>query len=319
MLRFEIPTASLRAQRSNPVCDGDKNGLLRSARNDGERRDPKCACAPSRRARARVVEEGYCCALKFPPRHCERSEAIQSPSRRPLDCFAALAMTTKDEIRNALPAPSPDKKLFEEGDVFTPKFDAQGPDRLRHDRGFDRRDPDARRCQRTRVGKKRWRPASPITGRARGKCCGARATPPGRCSGWWTSARTATRTPLLLRVTAGGDGKACHTGRKSCFYRRVEQRPATARASSSIKPRGPERETGRIRRAAFRSGGPVRSPIAAPARPIRPIDARRCALPRSPCSIPRSGPRSPAHSGRFRASPRPCEATEAAIAEANGR
>ena len=27
---------------------------------------------------------------------------------------------------------------------------------------------------------------------------------------------------LLLAVEPGGDGKACHTGRKSCFYRRVE-------------------------------------------------------------------------------------------------
>ncbi|MBB4196637.1 phosphoribosyl-AMP cyclohydrolase [Rhodoblastus sphagnicola] len=26
---------------------------------------------------------------------------------------------------------------------------------------------------------------------------------------------------LLLRVEVGGDGKACHTGRKSCFYRAV--------------------------------------------------------------------------------------------------
>ncbi len=26
------------------------------------------------------------------PRHCERSEAIQSPARDALDCFAALAM-----------------------------------------------------------------------------------------------------------------------------------------------------------------------------------------------------------------------------------
>ena len=26
---------------------------------------------------------------------------------------------------------------------------------------------------------------------------------------------------LLLRVTVGGDGQSCHTGRKSCFYRRV--------------------------------------------------------------------------------------------------
>ncbi len=27
---------------------------------------------------------------------------------------------------------------------------------------------------------------------------------------------------LLLRVKAIGSGKACHTGRRSCFYRRVE-------------------------------------------------------------------------------------------------
>ena len=29
---------------------------------------------------------------------------------------------------------------------------------------------------------------------------------------------------LLLDVEPGGDGKACHTGRKSCFYRRVDLR-----------------------------------------------------------------------------------------------
>ncbi len=26
---------------------------------------------------------------------------------------------------------------------------------------------------------------------------------------------------LLLKVVAGGDGKACHTGRRSCFYRAI--------------------------------------------------------------------------------------------------
>ena len=29
---------------------------------------------------------------------------------------------------------------------------------------------------------------------------------------------------LLLEVEVGGDGKACHTGRKSCFYRALERR-----------------------------------------------------------------------------------------------
>ena len=28
---------------------------------------------------------------------------------------------------------------------------------------------------------------------------------------------------LLARVKVGGDGGACHTGRRSCFYRRVER------------------------------------------------------------------------------------------------
>jgi len=27
---------------------------------------------------------------------------------------------------------------------------------------------------------------------------------------------------ILLKVSAGGDGGACHTGRRSCFYRRVD-------------------------------------------------------------------------------------------------
>ncbi len=28
---------------------------------------------------------------------------------------------------------------------------------------------------------------------------------------------------LLARVSMGGDGGACHTGRRSCFYRRIER------------------------------------------------------------------------------------------------
>jgi len=30
---------------------------------------------------------------------------------------------------------------------------------------------------------------------------------------------------VLARVRVGGDGGACHTGRRSCFYRRVESGP----------------------------------------------------------------------------------------------
>ena len=34
---------------------------------------------------------------------------------------------------------------------------------------------------------------------------------------------------FLAFVTVGGDGGACHTGRRSCFYRRVETSGETAR------------------------------------------------------------------------------------------
>ncbi len=34
---------------------------------------------------------------------------------------------------------------------------------------------------------------------------------------------------ILLEVEAGGDGKACHTGRRSCFYRRVDFGPGGVR------------------------------------------------------------------------------------------
>ncbi|MDB5571170.1 MAG: phosphoribosyl-AMP cyclohydrolase [Hyphomicrobiales bacterium] len=34
---------------------------------------------------------------------------------------------------------------------------------------------------------------------------------------------------ILLKVEAGGDGKACHTGRRSCFYRSVEGGAESAR------------------------------------------------------------------------------------------
>jgi phosphoribosyl-AMP cyclohydrolase len=34
---------------------------------------------------------------------------------------------------------------------------------------------------------------------------------------------------IQLKVEAGGDGKACHTGRRSCFYRRVASANGAAR------------------------------------------------------------------------------------------
>ena len=36
---------------------------------------------------------------------------------------------------------------------------------------------------------------------------------------------------VLIRVAVGGDGGCCHTGRRACFYRRVDHDPATGRAT----------------------------------------------------------------------------------------
>jgi phosphoribosyl-AMP cyclohydrolase len=48
---------------------------------------------------------------------------------------------------------------------------------------------------------------------------------------------------LLARVRVGGDGGACHTGRRSCFYRRVEHDAEGARlteiASRRSRPSPP--------------------------------------------------------------------------------
>ena len=39
---------------------------------------------------------------------------------------------------------------------------------------------------------------------------------------------------LLARVRVGGDGGACHTGRRSCFYRRVEAADSGARLAPAL-------------------------------------------------------------------------------------
>ena len=40
---------------------------------------------------------------------------------------------------------------------------------------------------------------------------------------------------LMARVRVGGDGGACHTGRRSCFYRRVETTDGVAKLTDIAK------------------------------------------------------------------------------------
>ena len=44
---------------------------------------------------------------------------------------------------------------------------------------------------------------------------------------------------ILIRVTVGGDGGCCHTGRRSCFYRAVERDPASG--APILVPADPDR------------------------------------------------------------------------------
>ena len=43
---------------------------------------------------------------------------------------------------------------------------------------------------------------------------------------------------LLLKVAVGGDGKACHTGRRTCFYRRVVMQGDEAMLVETPEPAG---------------------------------------------------------------------------------
>jgi phosphoribosyl-AMP cyclohydrolase len=126
------------------------------------------------------------------------------------------------------PAPPADKKSLEEGDAFTPKFDAHG----------------LIVCVTTEAASGEILMLAYMNELALEKTLET-----GVAHYWsrsrnelWRKGDTSGQTQqvveirtdcdqdaLLLRVNVGGDGKACHTGRKSCFYRKVENGPAGPR------------------------------------------------------------------------------------------
>ena len=117
--------------------------------------------------------------------------------------------------------PSPDKKTLEEGSDFTPKFDANG----------------LIVCVTTEAS------TGEILMLAYMNALALEKTIETGVAHYWSRSRNTLwrkgdtsgqvqavveirvdcdQDALLLRVEAGGDGKACHTGRKSCFYRSIE-------------------------------------------------------------------------------------------------
>ena len=136
------------------------------------------------------------------------------------------------------PRGTPDE--VERGLRFQPKFDADGPDpghrhRCGLGRGADVR-LDERRGARAHAGDA----ASAISGAARAAGCGRRARTAATCCASPRCAPTATRTSLWLKVSVEGDGVACHTGARSCFYRSLPLGAAAPRRdaapSSALNP-----------------------------------------------------------------------------------
>jgi phosphoribosyl-AMP cyclohydrolase len=125
------------------------------------------------------------------------------------------------------PAPPSDKKALEEGTAFTPKFDAQG----------------LIVCVTTEAA------TGEILMLAYMNALALDKTLETGIAHYWSRSRNelwrkgdtsgqvqkvvdmrvdCDQDAILLRVEAGGDGKACHTGRKSCFYRKVAVTPEGA-------------------------------------------------------------------------------------------
>lgn len=121
----------------------------------------------------------------------------------------------------AFPFPSPgDKKALEEGSVFSPRFDADGliacittDSRDNAVLMFAFMNAEALRLTLETGVVHYWSRARQSLWRK------------GDTSGQVqkvTEIRTdCDQDVLLLKVEPGGDGGACHTGRRSCFYRRV--------------------------------------------------------------------------------------------------
>lgn len=122
------------------------------------------------------------------------------------------------------PAPSADKKILEEGAAFTPKFDAHG----------------LIVCVTTEAA------TGEILMLAYMNALALEKTLETGVAHYWSRSRNelwrkgdtsgqvqkviemrvdCDQDAILLRVEASGDGKACHTGRKSCFYRSVTLTP----------------------------------------------------------------------------------------------
>jgi phosphoribosyl-AMP cyclohydrolase len=119
------------------------------------------------------------------------------------------------------PAPSPDKKILEEGDVFSPKFDAHGLIVCVTTEASSGEILMLAYMNELALEKTLETGVAHYWSRSR-KTLWRKGDTSGQVQQVIDIRTDCDQDALLLRVNAGGDGKACHTGRKSCFYRRIE-------------------------------------------------------------------------------------------------
>jgi phosphoribosyl-AMP cyclohydrolase len=120
------------------------------------------------------------------------------------------------------PAPPQDKKLLEEGDVFSPKFDAHGLIVCVTTQAATGEILMLAYMNAEALEKTLETGVAHYWSRSRGKLW-RKGDTSGQVQTVVEIRTDCDQDALVLRVNAGGDGKACHTGRKSCFYRAVTQ------------------------------------------------------------------------------------------------
>jgi phosphoribosyl-AMP cyclohydrolase len=123
------------------------------------------------------------------------------------------------------PAPPADKKSLEEGDAFTPKFDAHGLIVCVTTEAASGEILMLAYMNELALAKTLETGVAHYWSRSR-KELWRKGDTSGQIQRLVEIRVDCDQDALLLRVDVGGDGKACHTGRKSCFYRKVENGPA---------------------------------------------------------------------------------------------
>ncbi len=128
----------------------------------------------------------------------------------------------------SFPSPPADKHDLEEGDAFTPKFDANGLIVCVTTEDSTGEILMLAYMNELALEKTIETGIAHYWSRSRGKLW-RKGDTSGQVQQVVEIRVDCDQDALMLRVKAGGDGKACHTGRKSCFYRKVTAAPEGVR------------------------------------------------------------------------------------------